>query len=245
MISIILAAGSGTRIRPLSYFLPKILLPVKGKPVLEHILANMDGLDIEMNYVVVSEREDVIRNYIEKTNLERVTVVKGLGWETGGDFSLAIEQIPQIDDAIVTNGDIVTDIKISDIYGEHRKRSNLVTIGIFELDDREEARRFGRTVLDNNGRITSFDEKGSNKEDEQVLVNTGFYVFDKKLLEQREKYLIPRRYKLEIDLFPLLSSERKLGGYITKPSYWWDVGTIESYLKAEQYLMTGHRIIPP
>ena len=65
MISIILAAGQGTRMRPLSYIIPKILLPVHGKPVISYLLNNMNGLKIDKTYIVASEHIEQIQTYIE------------------------------------------------------------------------------------------------------------------------------------------------------------------------------------
>lgn len=245
MISIILAAGSGTRMRPLSYYVPKILLPVKGKPVLDYILGNLSQLDVETHYIVASEHLETIERYLKNTGIENVQVVRGLGWETGGDLSLAVEQISRIDDAAVMNGDIITDVNMSMLYEKHQKSGSLASIAILSLDDEEEARRFGRINLDENSKITKFEEKASRPEDMPTLVNTGFYIFDKKLIENRDKYLIPKKFKLENVLFPRLAEEKKLSGFITDINYWWDVGTIESYLKAENFMINRKGVVPP
>lgn len=245
MISIILAAGSGTRLRPLSYFVPKILLPVKGKPVLDYILGNMEGLDIETHYIVASEQRGIIQNYIDKIGMDNVKVVRGLGWETGGDLSIALEQIQKTDDVIVTNGDIVTDINIERLYEFHKSTEAYVTMSVFELYDKEEAKRFGRIELDGGGRVVRFTEKPPVINTVPAVVNTGFYVFDREIIEKRMEYLVPRKFKLETELFPRLTKEMRLYSHITELNYWWDVGTIDSYLKAEQFLINERGIIPP
>ena len=119
MISIILPAGAATRIRPLSYYIPKILLPVKGKPVLDYLLHNLAGIEISTHYVVVSEQYETVEPYVKSAPLERLKLVKGLGWETGGDLALALEQIDADDDVIVMNGDIVTDLDMASVYDAH------------------------------------------------------------------------------------------------------------------------------
>ena len=116
MISIILAAGNGTRIRPLSYYIPKILLPVKGKPVLDYVLRNLSSLKIDTHYIVASEHLETIESYLKNTGMDNVKVVRGLGWETGGDLSIAMEEINVTDDAAVMNGDIITDVDMSELY---------------------------------------------------------------------------------------------------------------------------------
>lgn len=245
MISIILAAGSGTRMRPISYYVPKVLLPVKGIPVLNYLLSNLANLDIETHYIIASEHLEVIEKYIMSTGMDNVKVVRGLGWETGGDLSLALEQISKTQDTVVMNGDIITDVNMLKLYEKHKETGSFVTMAIFSLEDIQEARRFGRIELGEDSRIVRFEEKSSRSGKIPALVNTGFYVFDRKLIEQRDSYLIPRRFKLENTLFPRLAEEKKLSGYVADINYWWDVGTMDSYLKAENFMINKKGVVAP
>lgn len=245
LISIILAAGSGTRMRPLSYYVPKILLPVKGKPVLDYILGNLADLNIDTHYIVAFEHLETIERYLKNIRIDNVKVVRGLGWETGGDLALAVEQIGRDEDAAVMNGDIITDVNMAELYERHKQTGSLATIAILSLDDRNEAKRFGRIQLGDNSRITEFEEKSERSDQVPALVNTGFYIFDRKLIEQRSSYLVPRRFKLENTLFPRLADEGKLSGHIAKINYWWDVGTMDSYIKAENFMINERGVLPP
>ena len=245
MISIILAAGSGTRIRPLSYYVPKILLPVKGRPVLDYVLKNLSSLDIDTHYIVASEHLETIEAYLKNTGMDNVKVVRGLGWETGGDLSLALEQINATEDAAVMNGDIITDIDMSKLYNNHIKTVKLASIAVLSLNDPLEARRFGRIELGKDSTVTKFDEKSQEDTSVPALVNTGFYIFDHRLIERRNEYLIPRKFKLENTLFPQLAREHQLSGHVMEINYWWDVGTLDSYLKAENYMINNHGVVPP
>ena len=245
MISIILAAGNGTRIRPLSYYVPKILLPVKGKPVLDYVLRNLSSLDINTHYIVASEHLETIEAYLKNTGMDNVKVVRGLGWETGGDLSLALEQIDASEDVAVMNGDIITDIDMSKLYNHHKKTGKLASIAVFSLNDPMEAKRFGRIELSNDSTVAKFDEKSQENTNVPALVNTGFYIFDHRLIERRNEYLVPRKFKLENTLFPRLAMEHQLSGHVMEINYWWDVGTIDSYLKAENYMINNHGVVPP
>lgn len=245
MISIILAAGQGTRMRPLSYIIPKVLLPVRGKPVLDYLLSNMAGIDISHHFIVVSEQYDTVQNYLEKTGMDNVSVIKGLGWETGGDLSIALQEIGRKDDAIVMNGDIITDVNIAELYQYHKEKKAPVSMALFELNDEEEAKRFGQITLASDGSISNFIEKNDTAMRGSNLVNVGFYIFSKIFLSSPQDYLIPRKFKLETELFPKLAMEHKLFGYPMKIDYWWDVGTMTSYLKAEHFFINGRGIIPP
>src|SRR5208283_5595095 len=93
MKAIILAAGQGTRLRPLTYAIPKPLLPVAGRPVIDYVIDNLAACrDIDEIYVAVSHNASVIEKYLEhakRPGLE-ITVVRTLGWETGGDLQTVI-----------------------------------------------------------------------------------------------------------------------------------------------------------
>ena len=246
MKAIVLAAGKGMRMRPLSYVIPKILLPVRGKPVVDYILSGLKQVDVSDIYIIASEHLDTIQTYIEKTNLTNVHVIRGLGWETGGDLSLGLESIkPVNDDLLVMNGDIVTDISFPSMLADHINNKAYVTMGIFKLTDPTDAKRFGQVIVEKNFKITKFAEKEKDVISKKSFVNSGFYIFSRKVTAEGNKLLIPHRFKLEDDFFPALAREGNLLGSLCKLSYWWDVGTMESYLKAEQFFINGKDIIPP
>ena len=246
MKAIILAAGQGTRMRPLSYVIPKILLPVRGRPVLDYLVSGMKEIDVTEIYIIASEHLDMIQTYIEKTELKKVNVLRGLGWETGGDLALGLESIKPInDDLVIMNGDIVTDLSLSSMLADHTKNRAYVTMGLFNIPDPNEAKRFGQVIVDKTGHITKFAEKEQSIISKKNIVNSGFYMFSKDAVKETTKILIPRRFKLEEDFFPDLAREGKLLGSLCKLSYWWDVGTMESYLRAEEFFINGKEIIPP
>jgi len=239
MISIILAAGQGTRLRPLTYAIPKILLPVNGKVVLEHILDNLKNVDVEHTYVVVSEHAELVATYIKRANLENVSVIRGLGWETGGDLSIALEEINSSDDYLVMNGDIVTDLDLAKLYEFHKQARPYVSMSLIKLEDPELVKRFGQIEVQDHI-ITKFLEKTAYRKN--GYVNVGYYIFDRDFISVRHRYMTTRKFKIEHELFPVLAKEQKLYGLVLEPDYWWDVGTLESYIAAEknmiQYFMS-------
>ena len=245
MISIILAAGQGTRMRPLSYFIPKILLPVRGKPVLDYLLDNMKNVDVDHHYIVASDHVEAIDTYLEKINMSNVSTIRGLGWETGGDLSIAFEEIGDGSDAIVMNGDIITDVDMRELEKFHRLHNPMVSMSLFELNDEEEAKRFGQIELAEDSSITEFSEKNQTGIRKSNLVNVGFYIFSKEFISKRSRYMTPKKFKLERDLFPKLAHSHELFGMKMNINYWWDVGTMSSYLKAEHFFINGKGIIPP
>ena len=245
MISIILAAGQGTRMRPLSYFIPKILLPVRGKPVLDYLIDNMKNVEIDHHYIVASEHVEAIDAYLEKTGKKNISTIRGLGWETGGDLSIAFEEIGDESDAIVMNGDIITDVDMGQLYRFHKEKDPMVSMSLLELNDEEEAKRFGQIEIAEDSSIKEFSEKNQSAVRKSNLVNVGFYIFSRKFISHRSEYMTPRKFKVERELFPRLAHEHKLFGMKMDISYWWDVGTMSSYLKAEHFFINGKGIIPP
>lgn len=235
MISIILASGQGLRMRPLSAYIPKVLLPVRGKPVLDYILANLKGLNIETNYIVVSDLKETVDRYLKEAKLDNCKTVRGLEWESGGDLAVALETINPSGDIVVANGDTVTDVNMEDVYHDHLRESGYLTIAITEIEAGR-AKRFGRVERNDSGRpllVTKFSEK---VESGGLDVNMGLYVLDRKIVSDRLEYLRPRKFKTELELFPRLVREQKLFAAKRPASYYWDVGTMESYLEAEDNL---------
>jgi NDP-sugar pyrophosphorylase family protein len=245
MYSIILAAGNGTRIAPLSHYIPKLLLPVRGKPVLSYLLESMSDLPIDTHYIVASKHISTIENYLEKTGTTNVKVVQALGWETGGDLAIAMEEIGRDDDVIVMNGDLITDFSIKDLIKSHKNSNAEVTISLFKVNDEGEAKRLGSAELDGNSKVIKFIEKPTEIKSLPSLAAVGFYIFSKKFMENRRKYLTPRKFKLELELWPKLAEEGKLYGYVGDFNYYWDVGTLKSYLHAENSMAAREGIIPP
>lgn len=243
MYSIILAAGQGTRLRPLSYYIPKILMPIRGTPVLSYLLANMKGLKIDTHYIVASNHINAINNYIEKANLKNVKTIQALGWETGGDLAIALEEINKDDDVIVMNGDLITDIKLDELYKDHKKSGADVTMALFPVNDANEIRRLSTVKLDKYNRITEFNEKPRDIKEIPSMVSAGFYVFSKEFIKMKAEYLKPKKFKIEFGLFPRLAKEGKLYGSVQNLKYFWDIGTNESYLLAENYLLNKEGII--
>lgn len=243
MYSIILAAGKGTRMAPLSHYIPKLLLPVRGKPVLIYTLESMKNLPIDTHYIVVSKHINSIDTYIEKTGSKNIKTVQALGWETGGDLAIAMEEININEDVVVMNGDLITDVSIDEMYKVHKASGADVTISLFPINDKEEAKRLGSVELDKDNKVIKFIEKPTEIKSLPALAAVGIYIFDKKFMEKRRNYLTPRKFKLELELWPKLAQEGKLYGYVAHPKYFWDVGTMESYMLAENFMADKEGII--
>jgi len=238
MKAVILAAGKGERLKPLTYGIPKPLLPVAGRPVIDYVLDNLTGCkEIDTIYVAVSHMKETITSYLDHTPRDHVKIeaVATLGWDTGGDLrSVAIEK-KLTGPVVVAYGDNVTQIDVNAMVKLHRDSHALGTVALFAVPW-QDVGRFGVGVMKGN-MVTQFIEKSPGKPPSN-LANAGYYV-----LEHEEIEKIPhKKVKVEEAVFPRLAEEGRLAGYVYKPKYWLDIGTLESYTRANQMLFG---ILPP
>lgn len=239
MKAIILAAGKGVRLRPLTYGIPKPLLPVGGKPVIDFVIDNLITCkEIDTIYVGVSHMQNMISSYLVHTPRNHVVLeaVSTLCWETAGDIKvIAVEK--DIDETIVVAyGDNVTRIDVGRLVKFHRKMGKSATIALFKVPWNE-VNRFGVAKVEK-GLVTEFFEKPSRDEAPSNMANVGYYVLEPEVIDR-----IPdRKVKIESSVFPELAEEGKLAGLVYDLKYWLDIGTIEAYRKANK-MMEG--ILPP
>ena len=238
MIGIILAAGKGTRLQPLTYAIPKPLLPVGGRPVIEYVIDNLKKCKkIEKIYIGVSHMRDALQQYFEHVDYGiEIELVRTLGWETGGDLKI-IAMEKEIDDTVfVAYGDNITKLDVNDMYSFHEKTGKRGTVALFEVPW-EDVPRFGVAEL-NGSVVKKFVEKPAAAEARSNLANAGYYFLEPEALAMLEI----RKAKVEQTLFPQLVKSNELAGYVCKIPYWLDIGTIDSYRKANKMI---EGILPP
>ena len=226
--AIILAGGKGTRLRPLTFDIPKPLVKVNGKPLIEYALEELERNGVENVYISLGYKAEKIMHYLDHrkkfgAKIEYVLESKPLG--TGGALKHAMEKMQRYEDLILVNGDTIFKAELDKMHEFHKKNEAFITIGSFRLDD---IRGFG--VIETNGdRIARFIEKPDPKEVKSNIINAGIYIISKKVLDKLpreesfslEKDFIEKIYKEEvIHHFPI---ER----FIT-------VNDIEQYKKANE-----------
>lgn len=232
MIGIILAAGKGTRLRPLTYAIPKPLLPVGGRPVLEYAIENLTACkEVRKIYIAVSHQRELIEAYLQHVDYGvDIETVHTLGWETGGDLKTILNEKKVDGPAIVAYGDIVSKIDTNELLAFHKKKAKSATVALFEVPD-EDVNRFGIADMDEkNGLVKRFIEKPTLEDAPSNLANTGYYILEK----TAQDALVLEKKRVEEMLFPALAEKGELAGHICRPSYWLDIGTIESYRKANR-----------
>ncbi len=239
MKAIILAAGKGTRLRPLTYGIPKPLLPVGGKPVIDYVIENLLTVkSMERIYVGISHMKESIDNYLRHTPRDHVEIetVTTKSMETAGDIKAIAEEKKLNEKLIVAYGDNVTNINVQELLDFHEKHGMPVTIALFEVP-MEEVDRFGVVKMDGDA-IVEFVEKPEKDKAPSNLANAGYYIIEPEVLD-----IIPNeKKKMEHGIFPELAEKRKIAGYIYKPSHWLDIGTVEAYREANRLV---EEILPP
>jgi mannose-1-phosphate guanylyltransferase len=236
MKALILAGGLGTRLRPLTYKMPKPLVPLLGKPLVSHII---DPLPAEVDTIIlaVSYMREALDDYFSTHDVGRKVVLvnedQPLG--TGG----AIKNVSHyLDDTFIAfNGDVVCSIDLTDMLRYHRSHGGIGTMSLWQVEDPS---AFGVVGRDIRGRITDFQEKPAKGEAVSNSINAGVYIFEKEILDHIPQGVV----SMEREVFPKVL-DKGLYGYEFK-GYWVDCGTRENILSAQRTLLDlgGARISP-
>lgn len=230
----ILAAGVGSRLEPLTCNTPKPMVPIANRPAMEHILALLarHGFSqVTANLWYLPER---ITNYFGDGQGFGVQLSYSREKELLGTAGGVKAVQAFFDDTfLVIAGDALTDIDLTEMLAFHRERKALATIALRPVDD---PTHFGVVVTDAEGRITGFQEKPSRESALSLLANTGIYLFEREVLD-----LIPAGafYDFGKNLFPeLVARNAAFYGY-KMSGYWCDVGTLGQYRLAHQDVLRG------
>ncbi len=222
-----MAGGEGTRLRPLTSNQPKPMVPICGKPCMEHIVELLGEHGFDEVIITVAFLPQAIRSYFgsgEGLGLDIGYSVEESPLGTAGSVRLAA---PALDDTfLVISGDALCDIDLSKVVEFHREKGAAVTIGLKSVDNPLE---FGIVVTDEEGRVERFLEKPSWGQVFSDTINTGIYVLEPEVLKH-----IPtdRPYDFSKELFPLLlEMGRPLYGYVCE-GYWQDIGNLDQYRQA-------------
>jgi mannose-1-phosphate guanylyltransferase/phosphomannomutase len=222
-----MAGGEGTRLRPLTSNQPKPMVPIVGKPCMEHILELLRTHGFTDVIVTVAFLPQAIRSYF------------GDGTSLGLDIQYSVEESPlgtagsvrlasnALDDTfLVISGDALCDIDLQKIVDTHREKGAAVTIGLKSVENPLE---FGIVVTDEYGKVERFLEKPSWGQVFSDTINTGIYVLEPEVLRH-----VPtdRPFDFSKELFPLLlEMGRPIYGAICD-GYWQDIGNLDQYRQA-------------
>ena len=234
MKAIIMAGGFGSRLRPLTCDLPKPMVPILNKPVMEYSVELLREHGIKQIGVTTCYLPEMIQDYFGDgrnwgVHLEYFLENEPLG--TAGSVRNAEEFLD--DTFIVVSGDALTDINLTDAIRFHREKGGLATL---VLTRQEVPLEYGVVMVDEEGEITRFLEKPSWGEVFSDLVNTGIYILEPEVFEYFPK---ATKFDFSKDLFPLLMRNgNPLYGYAAS-GYWSDIGDVESYMQTQFDILNG------
>lgn len=234
MKAIIMAGGEGSRLRPLTCDLPKPMVPVMNKPIMEHIIELLKQHGITEIGVTLMYLPQRIKEYFGDgsnfgVKLHYFTEDTPLG--TAGSVKNAEEFLDET--FIVISGDSLTNINITEAINYHYLKKSKATLVLTKVDVPLE---YGVVILDNSGSITGFLEKPSWGEVFSDTVNTGTYILEPEVLNLFAKNI---KYDFSQDLFPiLLNNKEPMFGFVSG-DYWCDIGDLKAYLESHYDVLNG------
>lgn len=249
MKAMILAAGKGTRVRPLTYDLPKPMIPVLGKPVMAYLIEHLRKHGVTEIMVNVSHLHEKIEEYFgegEQFGVQIGYSFEGYTKEDGEVVAVPIgsaggmKKIQEFggffdDTTIVLCGDALIDLDLKAALAEHRRKGAMASVITKEVPW-DKVSSYGVVVTDKTGRITQFQEKPKQEDALSNFISTGIYIFEPEVID-----LIPSGVEFDIgsQLFPLLA-EKGMPFYAQgRPFNWLDIGSVSDYWEVLQNVLTG------
>jgi mannose-1-phosphate guanylyltransferase len=248
MKAMILAGGKGTRVRPITDSVPKPMIPIVGRPLMEFLIDLLKQHGFDQIIVSTAYLSDAIESYFREGTRFGVQigysfeghhedgrpVPEGLG-SAGGlkkiqDFSGFFDET-----FAVLCGDAIIDLDLTAALKFHRDRQALATIVLKEMP-REQVGKYGVVKTDADGRILQFQEKPAPEDAISTTINTGIYIFEPAIFD-----LIPSATVFDIggQLFPLLAARRLPFYGVALPFSWIDIGSTPDYWQATQMILRG------
>ncbi len=248
MKAMILAAGKGTRIRPITYVMPKPMIPIMQKPVMEFLVELLRQHGFDQIMVNVSHLSEEIENYFrdgQKFGVQMAysfegSIVNGelVGEALGsaGGLKKIQDFSPFFDDTfVVLCGDALIDLDLSAVVQWHRAKKSLATV-VMKTVPKDEVSSYGVVVTDSDDRILDFQEKPKIEDALSNNINTGIYIFEPEILDY-----IPSGVEFDIgsQLFPKLVAEGAPFYAKAMDFQWVDIGKVPDYWRAIQDVLLG------
>lgn len=223
MVAVVLAGGIGSRLQPLTNGIPKPLMPIGGKPVIELLLLRLKQCGVTTVYLAVHHLADQLKTQLG--NGERFGLTIHCSKETHplstvGPLSL-IADLPE--NFLVVNGDIITDLDFRSVYDTHIQKSAQLTVVTCKRSHKMD---YGVFDIDTQGRVTGFTEKPELS----FVVSAGIYVFNRSLLAHIPKN---QRYGFDDLVVNCLNKQIPIHTY-PYDGYWLDIGRPDDYEQAQR-----------
>ena len=221
---VVLAGGVGSRLRPWTNSVPKPLLPMLDRTLLEQVIYTVPADLIDEVVVAGGYKVEMIKSYFDSIDCDFdvriVNETEPLG--TGGALGNCRDVVSGT--FACFNGDIISSLDVGKLLSLHKSNGGIGSLGLWEVDD---PTRFGIVGIDDENKITKFKEKPKPAEVFSNLINAGSYIFEEDIFD----YMPKGKHSLERDVFPKLAEARQLNG-MQFDGYFIDAGTKESWINA-------------
>ncbi|MFB8787296.1 MAG: mannose-1-phosphate guanyltransferase [Potamolinea sp.] len=229
MRAVLMAGGSGTRLRPLTCDLPKPMVPILNRPIAEHIINLLKRHQITEVVATLHYLPDVMRDYFQDGSDFGVQMTYAVEEDQPLGTAGCVKNIAELLDEtfLVISGDSITDFDLTAAIEFHKSKKSKATLILTRVPNPIE---FGVVITDEQMRIRRFLEKPSSSEIFSDTVNTGTYILEPSVLDY-----LPMNQECDFskDLFPLLLDKKEpMYGYIAD-GYWCDVGHLDAYREAQ------------
>lgn len=241
----IMAAGAGTRLNPLTAKIPKPMVPVANIPIIELILRHLQKSGI--NDVIANTHycaESIHEAYggeENKLGLNFTYIHEKALSGTAGGLKVCESFFEPGETFIAVSGDALTNVNIEELYKKHKECGALASMALTEVP-MNEVDQFGVVVIGENSRIIGFQEKPDREEAKSNLVNTGIYIFETAIFDY-----IPANtfYDFAKNVFPALMENDEIMCGFKITDYWDDIGTINQYKISSLELLDRREIKLP
>lgn len=222
---VIMAGGKGTRLKPYTDVLPKPLIPVGGRTIIDRIVKNFKDNGCKNIYVIINYKKELIKAYfISQNSVDELRLIEEnqfLG--TAGGLGLLKDDLKET--FIVSNCDILIEEEYYKFYEKHNKDKNSITIVAVK---KSETISYGVLKVDDKGEVIGIDEKPTR----QYIMNSGFYVIEPEVLQ-----LIPNNTFIHMtDIIEICRKKGyRVGTYYINESQWFDMGQKYGLKKMMEY----------
>jgi len=235
MQALILAGGKGTRLRPLTVYTPKPVVPICNRPFLLYQIdtlrrAGIHDITLSLSYQPLKIEQQLGDGSDYGVKITYTVEPQPMG--TAGAYKFAEDLIRQ--PTVVFNGDVLTDLDLTAVIRQHEERKAAATIVLAPVDNPS---AYGLVETEEDGRVRAFLEKPKADEIRVNTINAGTYVLDPRVLEY-----IPsgENYSFEYQLFPdLLRRGESFYAHVPPDAYWIDIGTPARYLQVHADILAG------
>ncbi|MEN8907060.1 MAG: NDP-sugar synthase [Clostridiales bacterium] len=233
MKALFLAGGMGLRLQPLTNKLPKPMVPIMNKPLLERTFIHLKKIGITEIVISSCYQPDYLKNYFgngEKFGLKIQYIVEEIPLGTGGAIRKAASQFEKT--FVVFNSDILSDMDLKKMIYHHKENAAQASIAVTEVSNPSE---YGVIEYNNEGQVVSFIEKPKPGQNSSNFINAGIYIFEPEIVKE-----IPsdKVISIERDIFPKYIADGYKIIIFKNERYWIDIGTIEKYMQVHKDIMS-------